>query len=166
MDGVKERAKTISNRLKNASTLAASSLPNLHASSAKRARPLASGSGPDLSGIETGLALLTQAVRVQTEVAAQAVSMLFACVSQVANRLRQILSCPTGRTRPRAGRRKQILLSKQSWMPWRQPELLPRTRLRALALVLSLPLALALRLGVRVRMRMTMKEMWSRAYWP
>lgn len=29
MDAVKERAKTVSNRLKNASTLAAASLPNL-----------------------------------------------------------------------------------------------------------------------------------------
>ncbi|KAF7513691.1 hypothetical protein GJ744_007742 [Endocarpon pusillum] len=74
-DHVKQRARTLSNRLKNSSTLAAHALPNLQSSSSKRARPLAPGAGPDLSGIETGLALLTQAVRVQTEVAAQAANI-------------------------------------------------------------------------------------------
>ncbi|ERF71215.1 hypothetical protein EPUS_07898 [Endocarpon pusillum Z07020] len=75
INSVKERAKTILNRLKNASTLVASALPNLHTSSSKRARPLAAGSGPDLSGIEASLTLLTQAIQVQTEVAAQAANI-------------------------------------------------------------------------------------------
>ncbi|KAF7512589.1 hypothetical protein GJ744_012037 [Endocarpon pusillum] len=61
---VKDRAKTLLNQLKNSAGLAAHSLPNLQAHPHKRARP---GAGPDLSGIETGLALLTQAVRMNTE---------------------------------------------------------------------------------------------------
>ncbi|KAF7513640.1 hypothetical protein GJ744_007691 [Endocarpon pusillum] len=68
MEYVKDRAKTLSNQLKNSAGLAAHSLPNLQAHPHKRARP---GAGPDLSGIETGLALLTQAVRMNTEVHAQ-----------------------------------------------------------------------------------------------